>query len=56
LEGSAADLDVETGAKAVLEAVATHGSEFNGTFVNIRVSGREENEGLNQYDGKIAPW
>ncbi|RDL33851.1 NAD(P)-binding Rossmann-fold containing protein [Venustampulla echinocandica] len=56
LGGSAADLDVETGAKATLEAIQSHGKEFNGKFVNIRVAGWEHSEGLNQYDGEICPW
>jgi len=56
LGGEAADLDVETGAKAVLEAVEKHGKDFNGKFLNIRVAGWEEKPGLNQYDGKALPW
>jgi NAD(P)-dependent dehydrogenase (short-subunit alcohol dehydrogenase family) len=56
LGGSSADLDAETGAKAVIEAINTHGKESNGQFVNIRVAGWEHNEGLNQYDGGNPPW
>ncbi|EPE34734.1 NAD(P)-binding Rossmann-fold containing protein [Glarea lozoyensis ATCC 20868] len=56
LGGSSADLDVETGAKAVIEAIDKHGKESSGLFVNIRVAGWEHNEGLNQYDGGNPPW
>jgi len=56
LGGESADLDVETGAKAVLEVVHGNGKESNGKFLNIRVAGWEEKEGFNQYDGKVLPW
>ncbi|KAL8952132.1 MAG: hypothetical protein Q9222_001944 [Ikaeria aurantiellina] len=51
-----ADLSVEDGATAVLEVVHKYGKESSGKFYNIRVSGWENNEGLNRYDGKIPPW
>jgi len=54
--GESGDLDVETGAKAVLEVVDSNGKESNGKFLNIRVSGWEQAEGGIQYDGKIIPW
>lgn len=53
---SYADLPVETGVTAVVEALTKAGKEMNGKFLNIKVAGWEENEGLNQYDGKIIPW
>ncbi|CAG8952524.1 hypothetical protein HYFRA_00009628 [Hymenoscyphus fraxineus] len=56
LGGEAADLDVQTGAKAVIEAFEKHGKEFSGKLLNIRVSGWEESKGLNQYDGKVCPF
>ena len=54
--GVEADLSVQVGAGAVLEAVHGHGKEDNGKFLNIRVSGWEEKEGLNRYDGLDLPW
>ncbi|EAW09068.1 SDR family oxidoreductase [Aspergillus clavatus NRRL 1] len=54
--GARADLAPETGAKAVLDIVQDATPALNGRFLNIRVSGWEENEGLNQYDGREVPW
>ncbi|TGO42179.1 hypothetical protein BHYA_0011g00130 [Botrytis hyacinthi] len=51
LGGAPAGLDVETGAKAVIELI-----EPNGKFLNIRVAGWENNEEINQYDGGVLPW
>ncbi|THV47317.1 hypothetical protein BGAL_0319g00080 [Botrytis galanthina] len=56
LGGASADLDVETGAKAVVELIESNGKESNGKFLNIRVAGWEKNEGINQYDGGVLPW
>lgn len=56
LGGDDADLNAQTGAKAVLEAVQKYGKESNGKFFNILVAGWEQNEGLNQYDGAVPPW
>ncbi|TGO61704.1 hypothetical protein BCON_0025g00310 [Botryotinia convoluta] len=56
LGGASADLDVETGAKAVVELIESNGKESNGKFLNIRVAGWENNEGINQYDGNVLPW
>ncbi|TGO92483.1 hypothetical protein BPOR_0002g00300 [Botrytis porri] len=39
LGGASADLDVETGAKAVIELIESNGKESNGEFLNIRVAG-----------------
>ena len=49
-----ADLEVNVGTKAVLDAEQL--DEYNGTFRNILVSGWENNEGPNKYDGKMVPW
>ncbi|GKZ66375.1 hypothetical protein AnigIFM50267_011541 [Aspergillus niger] len=51
-----ADLPVDTGVAAVLDAVLTTGKEKNGRFLNILVPGWENNPGMNQYDGKELPW
>lgn len=56
LGGSNADLPVQTGADAVLEKILSATPEQNGKFLNIRASGWENKPGLNQYDGKDAPW
>ncbi|KAF7955255.1 uncharacterized protein EAE97_000514 [Botrytis byssoidea] len=56
LGGTSADLDVETGAKAVVELIESNGKESNGKFLNIRVAGWEKKEGINQYDGGVLPW
>ncbi|KAI2832630.1 hypothetical protein CBS147323_8636 [Aspergillus niger] len=50
-----ADLPVDTGVSAVLDAVLTTGKEKNGRFLNILVPGWENNPGMNQYDGKELP-
>ena len=54
--GEAADLTVEESGKAVLEIVDGAGKESNAKFYNVRVSGWEENPGLNQYAGGVIPW
>ncbi|KAF4153026.1 hypothetical protein CNMCM8927_006239 [Aspergillus lentulus] len=54
--GSRADLPPATGAKAVLDIVQKATPSQNGKALNIHVPGWEENEGLNQYDGKEVPW
>jgi len=51
-----ADLPVEVGTKAVIEALMGAGKDANRKFINIKVAGWEENDGLNQYDGKVIPW
>ncbi|GLA14502.1 hypothetical protein AnigIFM62618_000884 [Aspergillus niger] len=51
-----ADLPVGTGVERVLEMIRDRGMEVNGRFLNIHVSGWENNPGLNQYDGKELPW
>ncbi|TGO30952.1 hypothetical protein BPAE_0002g00430 [Botrytis paeoniae] len=56
LGGASADLDIETGAKAVVVLIESNGKESNGKFLNIRVVGWEKNEGINQYDGNVLPW
>ncbi|KAL8832929.1 MAG: hypothetical protein Q9170_004657 [Blastenia crenularia] len=52
--GVEADLPVESGARAVLEAVHSLGKESTGKFYNIRVNGWEENEGLNRNDDEFG--
>ncbi|RHZ60695.1 uncharacterized protein CDV56_105552 [Aspergillus thermomutatus] len=54
--GSRADLPPATGAEAVLNIVQKATPSQNGKALNIHVPGWEENEGLNQYDGKEVPW
>ncbi|EAW25640.1 putative short chain oxidoreductase (CsgA) [Aspergillus fischeri NRRL 181] len=54
--GSRADLPPATGAQAVLDIVQKATPSQNGKVLNIHVPGWEENEGLNQYDGKGVPW
>lgn len=56
LGGPRADLDVETGAKSVVDVVQKANPEQNGKFLNIHVPGWEEAEGLNQYGGGELPW
>ncbi|KIX03016.1 uncharacterized protein Z518_06566 [Rhinocladiella mackenziei CBS 650.93] len=51
-----ADLEVEVGAKAVLDILLKSSPETNGKFLNIHVPGWEHKEGPNQYDGAIVPW
>ena len=51
-----ADLEVNVGTKSVLDIVLNSTTEYNGTFRNILVSGWENNEGPNKYDGKMIPW
>lgn len=51
-----ADLDVDVGAKAILDITLNSKPEFNGTFQNIRVAGWEDKEGPNRYDGKQVGW
>ncbi|KAH2225012.1 hypothetical protein KXV37_007631 [Aspergillus fumigatus] len=45
-----------TGAQGVLDIVQKTTPSQNGKALNIHVPGWEENEGLNQYDGKEVPW
>ncbi|KAH1916938.1 hypothetical protein KXV74_001188 [Aspergillus fumigatus] len=54
--GSRADLPPATGAQGVLDIVQKTTPSQNGKALNIHVPGWEENEGLNQYDGKEVPW
>lgn len=56
LGGASADLPVQTGADAVLEKILSATPEQNGKFLNIRAAGWENRPGVNQYDGKDAPW
>lgn len=51
-----ADLDVETGAKAVWDLVNKADMSYNGKFYNIHVPGWEHNKGVNQYNGQEIPW
>jgi len=51
-----ADLEVEVGAKAVLDKVFGAKGEDNGTFMNILVEGYEDSSTVNKYDGRNAPW
>lgn len=54
--GPNADLDAETGAKAVLDLLSRDRASLNGKFLNIHVSGWEKATGLHQYDGAELPW
>ncbi|PKY02379.1 putative short chain oxidoreductase [Aspergillus campestris IBT 28561] len=56
LGGSRADLSAEQGADAVLDIVREANTAQNGKFLNVRVPGWENHEGLNQYDGRELPW
>lgn len=51
-----ADLDVDIGAKAVLDIILGCKPQYNGTFRNIRVSGWEKVKGPNRYDGEEVGW
>ncbi len=51
-----ADLEVDEGARAVIDVLLKSTAESNGTLVNIRVPGWEHTEGPNQYYGAIVPW
>jgi hypothetical protein len=51
-----ADLSVEQGAKATLDKIMNPGNEQNGQFLNIKVSGWENSQGANYYDGANVPW
>ena len=51
-----ADLGVSVGVNAVKEIILKAGKDMNGKFVNIHVSGWENANGPNQYDGKEIPW
>jgi len=54
--GPYADLDVPTGAKAVIERLERDRAELNGKFVNIKVAGWENATGLHKYDGAEIAW
>ncbi|KAL7947574.1 hypothetical protein V8C42DRAFT_289236 [Trichoderma barbatum] len=51
-----ADLDVETGTKALWDLINKADPSYNGKFYNIHVPGWEHNEGVNQYNGQEIPW
>ena len=51
-----ADLEVETGVQAVVKIILEADPEVNGKFLNVRISGWEEANGPNQYDGGEIPW
>ncbi|KAL7934698.1 hypothetical protein V8C35DRAFT_301609 [Trichoderma chlorosporum] len=51
-----ADLDADTGAKAVWDLANKADVSYNGKFCNVHVSGWEHNPGINQYDGQEIPW
>jgi len=51
-----ADLEVNVGAKAVIDVLLNSDSESNGKFLNIRIPGWENAHGPNQYDGAGVPW
>ncbi|KAK0262333.1 hypothetical protein LTR35_017722 [Friedmanniomyces endolithicus] len=51
-----ADLEVATGVTSVRDIILKADTSMNGKFVNIRVSGWEEAEGANQYNGAEIPW
>ncbi|KAL8943100.1 MAG: hypothetical protein Q9216_001300 [Gyalolechia sp. 2 TL-2023] len=51
-----ADLEVETGVRAVIDLVLKSGPDKNGKFLNIHVPGWENAPPPNQYDGKELPW
>ncbi|RFU80193.1 short-chain dehydrogenase reductase sdr [Trichoderma arundinaceum] len=51
-----ADLEVETGVKAVLNLMNKADTSYNGKFYNIHVPGWEHKEGPNQYDGAEIAW
>ncbi|EHK17317.1 uncharacterized protein TRIVIDRAFT_41881 [Trichoderma virens Gv29-8] len=51
-----ADLDVDTGAKAVWDLANKADVSYNGKFYNIHVPGWEHNPGVNQYNGLEIPW
>jgi hypothetical protein len=54
--GPYADLDAETGAKAVLDLLSRDRDALNGKFLNILVPGWENATGLHKYDGKELEW
>ena len=56
LGSSYADLEVETGVRAVLQLILGVTPEMNGKFLNIHVPGWEKAAGPNQYDGGEVPW
>ena len=56
LGSSYADLEVESGVRAVLQLVLGATPAMNGKFLNIHVPGWEKATGLNQYDGGEVPW
>ena len=56
LGSSYADLEVESGIRAVLQLMSGVTPEMNGKFLNIHVPGWEKAAGLNQYDGGEIPW
>jgi len=51
-----ADLEVETGVRAVIDLILKSGPDQNGKFLNIYIPGWESAPGPNQYDGKELPW
>ena len=51
-----ADLDVSTGASAVLDVLSRLGAQLNGKFLNVHVPGWEHAEGLHQHDGGELLW
>lgn len=54
--GPYADLDAETGAKAVLDLLSRDKEALNGKFLNIHVPGWEETKGQHKYDGLEIEW
>ncbi|KAM4065218.1 short chain dehydrogenase [Hirsutella rhossiliensis] len=54
--GDMADLTPEQGAKASLDIIFTPGQKYNGQMPKVLVKGWEKAEGINKYDGAIAPW
>ena len=51
-----ADLEVNVGAKAVIDVLRKSDSKSNGKFLNIHIPGWENVDGPNQYDGAGVPW
>lgn len=53
---AAADITADEAAKATIELILNAGEQDNGTHRMIHVPGKENNVGVNQYEGGLRPW
>jgi len=52
----AADITAAEAAKATIDLLFAAGEKDNGTYRMLHVPGKENNVGVNQYEGGLRPW